>query len=101
MDPRDPSQRPSIFKTPEPMDESGPTEPRAERPSPEQEPAPPPMPAQDFWADQPASLRPAGALPPEQAGPSRRLMLGIAFGGALLLLVIGGFVVLRRNARRN
>ena len=92
MDPRDPSHRPSIFKTPEPMDESGPTDPAVEDLPPEAA-LPPQEPARDFWHDQPASLRPAVSQPPEQSGPSRRLMMGLAFGGALLLLVIGGFVV--------
>ena len=86
MDPQDPSQRPSIFKTPEPRDEGRPPEPRAGR-------QPEPEPASDFWADRPGGLRPARSQPPEQSGPSRRLVMGLAFGGALLLLVIGGFIV--------
>ena len=101
MDPRDPSQRPSIFKKPEPTDESGRSEPTVDVPPPGPEvedlppeaALPPQEPARDFWHDQPASLRPAVSQPPEQSGPSRRLMMGLAFGGALLLLVIGGFIV--------
>jgi uncharacterized protein YgiM (DUF1202 family) len=87
MDPQDPSQRPSIFKTPEPRDEGRAPEPREERRQPAQEPA------SDFWADRPGGLRPAGREPLAESGPSRRLVMGLAFGGALLLLLIGGFVV--------
>jgi hypothetical protein len=86
MDPQDPSQRPSIFKTPEPRDEGRPPEPRAGRP-------PEPEPASDFWADRPGGILPAGRESLAQSGPSRRLVMGFAFGGALLLLVVGGFIV--------
>jgi hypothetical protein len=77
MDPRDPSQRPSIFKTPEPIEE---------RHAPEQEPAP------DFWNDPPMTRRSAAPEPLAPSGPSRRLVIGLAAGG-VLLLVIGGLVV--------
>jgi hypothetical protein len=87
MDPQDPSQRPSIFKKPEPRDEGRPAEPRDVRRPPE------PEPASDFWADRPGGLRPAASEQLAQSGPSRRLVMGLSFGGALLLLVIGGFVV--------
>ena len=100
MDPRDPSQRPSIFKKPEPTDETGPTDPTVDVPSPE--PAsrtrPNRAPAAGAGAGllAPISRRASGrpySQPPEQSGPSRRLVMGLAFGGALLLLVIGGFIV--------
>ena len=78
MDPRDPSQRPSIFKAPEPIEE---------RPAPKKEPAP------DFWNDPPMTRRSAEPEPVVPSGPSRRLVMGASFGGALVLLVIGGLVV--------
>lgn len=77
MDPRDPSQRPSIFKTPEPIEE---------RHAPEKEPAP------DFWNDPPMTRRSAEPESRVHSGPSRRLVMGASFGGALVLLVIGGLV---------
>lgn len=76
MDPRDPSQRPSIFKTPEPMEERHP---------PEQEPP------RDFWAEPPMGARPDRREPLPRSGPSRRLLIGLGAGG-VLLLVVGGFV---------
>lgn len=86
MDPRDPSQRPSIFKTPEPMDE-----PRASEQEPSRPPAPEPR--RDFWNEPPATERPGDPEPRAGGGgPSRRLLMGLSFGGALLLLVIG-FIV--------
>ena len=76
MDPRDPSQRPSIFAKPEPSDERHTPEPERPRTLPRE--------------------RPIGSYLPDpeprrESGPSRRLLLGLAAGG-LLLLVIGGFV---------
>ena len=76
MDPGDPSQRPSIFTRPEPNDEphapeqQAPREPRRDRPM--------------------AGRPPPGPI--AQPGPSRALVLGLTFGGVLLLL-IGGLVL--------
>ena len=94
MDPRDPSQRPSIFKTPEPMDESGPTEPTV-RKSIARAGAGAATEAGAGLLGRSTGESPAG---PERCHPSKparadACVMGIAFGGALLLLVIGGFVV--------
>lgn len=76
MDPRDPSQRPSIFSRPEPEEE---------RHTPEQEQP------RESRQDRPMTRRPARPEPFAQPGPSRSLLIGLGAGG-LLLLVIGGLV---------
>ena len=76
MDPRDPSQRPSIFNKPEPIEER---------------PAPPREQPSDFWQDSPIPRRQAASDRPPESGPSRRLVIGLGLGG-VGLLVIGGLV---------
>jgi hypothetical protein len=83
MDPRDPSQRPSIFSNPDHADDE-PRPPREEPRPPRQEPRPqlppPRYPPRSFdrYEDAPTP-------------PSRRLLVALG-GGGLLLLLIGGFV---------
>ena len=76
MDPQDPSQRPSIFAKPEPNDE---------REAPDQQRTREPR------HDRPRDERPFLPPPTVDPSPSRRLLIGLSFGGALLLLV-GGLV---------
>ena len=85
MDPQDPSQRPSIFKNPAPIDDRRPAEPIDDRRPPE------PERPSDFWRDRPMTRRPAEPEPPARSGPSRRLVIGLGAGG-VLLMVIGGLV---------
>src|SRR5688572_25631997 len=74
MDPRDPSQRPSIFKSPDPDEADKATG----------VPSPPRL--------NPPSVRyPMPTEPAPQSGPSRRLLVAMGAGG-LMLLLIGGFV---------
>lgn len=81
MDPRDPSEQPSIFRRPEQIDE---------RDLPAREPYP------TLRPDRPDRPMPRGREPfaprPRQTGPSRGLLIGLGVG-ALLVLVIGGVVV--------
>ena len=76
MDPRDPSQRPSIFTKPEPIEER--PAPRQEEPS-------------DFWRDSPIPRRPLDSERVAQSGPSRPLVIGLGVGG-VTLLIVGGLV---------
>jgi hypothetical protein len=90
VDPNDPSQRPSIFSRPDPID----NEPRSEEPATRSD-------ARDPRSDAPdprSSLPPPRYPPPgyeryEDASPppSRRLLIALG-GGGLLLLLIAGFV---------
>jgi hypothetical protein len=83
MDPRDPSERPSIFSAPDARDERHPGSaqpidvrrepPRASR------------------YERPVANRSDDLEPLRQSGPSRRLVIGLSVAG-LLILVIGGFV---------
>jgi hypothetical protein len=76
MDPRDPTQPASIFRTPDLTDD--------DVHAPTRVPTPP-LPDRAFARE---PLRPHLAEP---TGPSRRLMVGVG-AGALVILVIGGFV---------
>lgn len=94
MDPRDPSQRPSIFSKPEPDEERYTPEPprAAEQWRPPRQAVEPP--ADGSWEvrrDPPRASYLAGGEPLGQTGPSRRLVIGLG-AGALLVLLVGGFV---------
>ncbi len=95
MDPRDPTQRPSIFSTPESDDERRPPDP----PRHTERPGDPTIVGRPYRADSQAPppydplfpARPYASEYPAEPPANRRLLIALGIGG-LLLLLIGGFV---------